>query len=344
MSQQKHWFPGQPAHRNIFYFTQSTLEIREMPEAFISQDEQFMGNTYESDDGEEQYHIIGRNLVDGFYKELLGSENLLDNTPAEPANCSFTQGTHWDETCSLFITRDDSLIRIGLRRGQVIRTEKIKTSLPVAAFSPVVSFMVMDKLIIGYVCQVSAEHGDYALVFLQYKNGTTSVHQLKIFNTEDALAQCYIHINKNQYALILGDQKGAGTVIHTGEIDENGQLGPFLHTIKSNSTFISAAFSRENTHLFYPYQDDGTHFICALNFSDNSVTRHKVIEDYNMLKLAPDDKIYGLGKYIENESQKNIRLCSAIEILPDSSVEIKEFIAAFNGGYFPADTSPVISA
>lgn len=337
MSQQKHWFPGQPDHRKIFDFTQSSLDIKDMPAAFISQDELFMGNTYESDNEEEQYYIIGRNLVDGFYKVLPGTENLFENTPFDPANCFFTQGTRQYETCALFFARGNALVKVGLNRGQIVSTENIDIPLPVAVFSPVVSFMVMDKLILGYVYQSHAGSGECTLVFLRYENGISSLHHLVPFYTESAPVKCYVHINKNQYALHISTQESATTNIHIGEIDRDGKFSAFSHTFNSSTTFISAAFSQDNEYLFYPDREGNSNFISSLRLADNSITRTPVVEDYNMLKLAPDGKIYGLNKYIVNKDQSNFRLYAAIEILPEGTVEINEFISLINGGYFPAE-------
>lgn len=344
MSQQKHWFPGQPGHRNIFDFTHSDMEILNMPDAFISEDETFMGNTYESDDGKEQYYIIGRNLVDGLYKEIPGTENLFDATPAEPANCCFTEGIWPDETCSLFIVRENTLLRCGLSQGELIRTEKTDNFLPVTPFSPVISFRVKDTILVGYVFQASTESKNCTLVLLKYQNGTASYHSLLRFTTLGIPTQCYIHVNKNQYAMFFSVMGQSGTVIYTGDINEEGAFSPFTRTLSSTTTFLSATFSRDNSCLFYPDKYNDNNVICTLQLADNSLTRTTVVEDYNMLKLGPNDKIYGLNKFILNDNQERIRLYATIEFLPDSTVDIKEFISTLNGGYFPAEASQLITA
>lgn len=344
MSQQKHWFPGQPYHRKIFDFTKSSLEIKDMPDSFINKDELFMGNTYESDDEEEQYYIIGRNLVDGLYKILPEAENLFDDTPTEPANCCFTRGTRPDETCALFIAGDKIITKVGLNWSNIVCTENITLPMSVAKFSPIVGFMAMDKIIIGYVYQSSEKSDDCTLVFFQYKNGAVSIHHLINFDAGGTPEQCYIHINKNKYALFLSTKNTEGTTIHIGDIDEDGKFTDFTHTLNSKSKFISAAFSQDNSYLFYPDQNGNEHLICTLRLADNSITSTIVYEDYNMLKLATDEIIYGLNKFIDNNKHQGMRLYTTIEILPDSTIEIKEFISPLNGGYLPAEPFSIISA
>lgn len=337
MKQQKHWFPGQPDHRNIFDFTQGELEINSMPASFISKDELFLGSTFENGDGTEQYYIIGRNLVDGLYKNIPGSENVFDNISSEISNCLFVEGDGIIETCALYIASEGSIVKLGLNHGQVVNHDKWDLLLPLADYSPVFNYQVGNDFFIGYIYYTGPVTRQNIVISLKLTRTGYMLDSISPINLEGDFSRCYVHVHSQYYAIVLGLENYKKTLILIGKIDSEGKLQRYEHVVQSESTFISAAFSHDGNYLFYPDTDGLENYICTYNLSDSSILRNKVIDDYNMLKLAVDNKIYGLNRYKNNEAESTMRFYATLEILPDGSIDIKESISQLNGGYFPAD-------
>lgn len=335
MKNQIYWYPGQPNNRVVLDFSSDMLEIDQMPPSFIYEDESFYGNVYSNSDLSKSYSIIGRNVLDKYYKEISGSENILTNVVPEVANCMFVPNIESEIVSLILINENNAIVKYDISENAISSKTNIITKDSPVPNSPIYSYIHNNKLYLGYVSSLMCDGKfEYYLIVGVLENSSFNPTRKIYFSTFDNPENIYINLGSLNYSVTAFYKEQNYSVIQIGTLSD-GILSDIKDTVICQGEIITPAFDINCKYIMFAETVNGN---STVNYYDlKSMTLHKksVLENYNMLKLGADKIIYGInGGKVNYGSKFMLTVIFNEDVPPD----ILESYSSFSGGYLPAES------